>query len=95
MESAHHQSKEIKSGSSKSSLSSETGQDEEYLNYFRWKQRQQPAAKRKIEKHSEKLCGCCGASGHVRNECCRSKDIECNKCHRKGHFAKMCRKKTS
>ena len=36
MESAHHQSKEIESGSSKSTLSSETGQDEEYLNYLRW-----------------------------------------------------------
>ena len=39
MESAHHQSKEIESGSSKSTLSSsETGQDEEYLNYLCWKQ---------------------------------------------------------
>ena len=52
-------------------------------------------AKRKIEKHSKKSCGRCGASGHVSNECRCSKDVECNKCHKKGHFAKMCRSKTS
>ena len=63
MESAHHQSKEIESGSSKSTLSSETGQDEEYLNYLRWKQRQPPLAKRKIEKQSKKSSGRCGAYG--------------------------------
>ena len=95
MESAHHQSKEIESGSSKSTLSSETGQDEEYLNYLRWKQRQQPPVKRKIEKHSKKSCGRCGASGHISNECRRSKDVKCNKFHKKGHFAKMCHSKTS
>ena len=49
MESAHHWSKEIESGSSKSTLFSETGQDEEYLNCLRWKQQQQPPAKPKIE----------------------------------------------
>ena len=57
MESVHYWSKEIESGNNKSTLSSETGQDEEYLNYLCWKQRQQPPAKQKIEKHSKKSCG--------------------------------------
>ena len=32
----------------------------------------------------------CGSSQHTAKEC-QHKDVECHKCHKKGHFARMCR----
>ena len=36
---------------------------------------------------------CGGKSHHVKD--CSHKDVRCYKCHKQGHFAKMCRSKTS
>ena len=95
LESAHHHTKEIETNSVP--RNTEENKDEEYLNYLKWKQRQQtrhhqaPRKAAGIPNKSVKTCSRCGAKGHTGNECRRSKDAECHNCGKKGHLQKMCR----
>ncbi len=38
-----------------------------------------------------KSCYRCGGKGHTSHECLKSRNIICNDCKRRGHFAHMCR----
>ena len=53
------------------------------------------AAKRKSSKSRTPVvtagCNYCGQPGHHAREQCKAKDQECRKCHKIGHFAKVCR----
>ena len=41
-------------------------------------------------KSAEKVCYRCGGTDHQAS-LCRFREVECNKCHKKGHLARVCR----
>ena len=45
-------------------------------------------------KGDQKICFSCGSKDHLRMAC-RFKDVQCHKCHKQGHIAKVCRSKTN
>ena len=45
---------------------------------------------RTAAKSAEKVCYRCGGTDHQAS-LCRFREVECNKCHKKGHLARVCR----
>ena len=59
----------------------------------------QPRDKQNYRKNTEKTtknnnCGFCGQQNWSPQHKCPAKTVECNNCHKKGHFARKCRSKT-
>ena len=46
---------------------------------------------RQQEGEAQSTCPNCGSNQHSTSRDCPHKDVVCHKCHRKGHFAKLCR----
>ena len=44
---------------------------------------------------TNKTCYFCGLGKHVRHVQCPAREQTCNKCHKKGHYARVCRFKTA
>ena len=40
-------------------------------------------------RHPSKSCYCCGHTDHIATAC-RFRELTCNRCHKKGHLAKVC-----